>query len=97
MSDVQGGCETRRHTRLPQTSRELASIKGLRCRRRKVQKSLELGADNGVNAHNRRALCTYYLKPVMASMVPDGTSHGSLRRHLILHGGDCTYGTPAMS
>jgi hypothetical protein len=65
--------------------------------RKKAEKSLAVGAEKRVNAYNRRALCRYYLEAVMASLAPDEALPGSLRRNLILHGGDCTYGTPAMS
>jgi hypothetical protein len=65
--------------------------------RRKVGKSLELGASEGVSAHVRRALPKYYLDMVMSSAKPSSAPSGALRRNPILHGGDCTYGTLATS
>jgi len=65
--------------------------------RRKVDRSLELSASEGVSAHVRHALRGYYLDMVMGSLAPDSAPPGSLRRNLILHGGDCTYGTLATS
>jgi hypothetical protein len=64
----------------------------------RVRKSLELGArKGGVRAHVRRALRRYYLDVVIRSLPPDTVPPGTLRRNLILHGSDCTYGTPATS
>lgn len=63
----------------------------------KVHKSLELSASDGISKHVRHALPKYYLDRVMSSLPPVSQPAGSLRRNLILHGGDCTYGTPAIS
>lgn len=51
----------------------------------------------GVKGHVGTALCRYYLESVLKSVRSEAASEGEMRRHLILHGGDCSYGTPVMS
>lgn len=65
--------------------------------RKKVRGSLETGVEGGIEERVGQALREYYLERVMGSVQPDSVPEEFLRRNLILHGADNTYGTEAMS
>jgi hypothetical protein len=63
----------------------------------KVGMLLQRDRAAGIGAHVDRAMLAYYRDIVHESLRPGTAPKGSLRRNLIMHGGDCSYGTIAMS